>query len=709
MSDSTRLIKKYYHSIKSVNMTGVIDQVDQIAALASSILKADFLAVFYRKEGNENLIPIAYCNNTDIQNPSIQKLEQIWCHSNIQSQQIMEGLMYIDKGMHKDIPEDRFAFQYGFKYVSQSPFYINNNIQVFVLAYWYEEPDYEEKQVKKSFSYLFEIINNLMVSIYDNKIINDYTIRLSDLIALFEIPIQEYSLDDLINKLFKELLQIVPGSYMLMSYEGKEEGYIIDSNSNADIPQSSFLNLVSKELSDLTTDLKNMEEKNGIWVDLSKHFKEYYKIVLATPLFMSSNKTKYLLTVSDNINSISKNDKQLLSLFSLFSGIILKISAMLEKEKKVNKLLKKTSSQMADVETLAALTDMTSGVAHDFNNMIGGIIGRVQLLKLKVEDDAIVEKLDKIEQLAQDGAETVKRIQEFTSGAKYKELEQLDIIDVLNDYFENTNWKWIENSKIKNIAVTLQKEIESAPIEGSHADLLIALDKLIENGVEHADENSKVELRISNANGYWELQVHNRGSFINEADQNKIFYPFYTTKHEYGAGMGLAIVHGIVTRHGGKISVTSSIKEGTTFKILFPIIDVIKEDSEITRRDKKHEDLRILVVDDDEQIRDVLTDMLTIDGYLITSCEDGPSALKAFESSEFEIMITDLGMPGMSGLELAGIVHEKKPEMPIAMITGWGTQLNQDEVALKGIKAVLPKPFHLKDIKSLIKELVEHV
>ncbi|HDL01950.1 MAG TPA: response regulator, partial [candidate division Zixibacteria bacterium] len=117
--------------------------------------------------------------------------------------------------------------------------------------------------------------------------------------------------------------------------------------------------------------------------------------------------------------------------------------------------------------------------------------------------------------------------------------------------------------------------------------------------------------------------------------------------------------------------------------------------------------LKILVVDDDDQIREVLTDMLSIDGYDTVACEDGFSALKAFETEEFDLVITDLGMPGMSGLELAGEIHSKKPELPIAMITGWGTQLNHDEVALKGVKTVLSKPFHLKDIKVMIQELVE--
>jgi two-component system, cell cycle sensor histidine kinase and response regulator CckA len=131
----------------------------------------------------------------------------------------------------------------------------------------------------------------------------------------------------------------------------------------------------------------------------------------------------------------------------------------------------------------------------------------------------------------------------------------------------------------------------------------------------------------------------------------------------------------------------------------------LKDVSDISRKPRKLEKLKVLVVDDDEQIREVLSDMLSLDGHITTACADGYAAIKSLEKQAFDVMITDLGMPGMSGLDLAGIAHEQFPAMPIAMITGWGMQLNQEEIAMKGVLAVLPKPFHMKDVKSLVQDL----
>ena len=330
----------------------------------------------------------------------------------------------------------------------------------------------------------------------------------------------------------------------------------------------------------------------------------------------------------------------------------------------------------------------------------------VQLLKLKVTDDEILDKLDKIEMIAQDGADTVRRIQEFSSGAKYKKTKQFDLVTLLVDFNKNSKGKWIEKAKSNNITVKTSVELHNAFIQGIYDDVLLALNNIVENGVEHAIPDSTVLITLSENKNHYEIKVHNIGVEINRSELKRIFYPFFTKKDTYGAGMGLSIVHGIVTRHGGKISVTSSDEEGTTFKIELLKVDAVDDDSDISRKINTVKQLKILVVDDDDQIREVLTDMLLIDGYETIACEDGLSALEAFKENEFDLVITDLGMPGMSGLELSDEIHSQKPEIPIAMITGWGTQLNHDEVALKGIKTVMSKPFHLKDIKAMIAELV---
>lgn len=684
----------------------MVDQVDNVTVLLADLFEADFLALYFKKEGNDTLIPVGYQNNGNLVSPDIQKIENEYCSQKDKTTHLVPGLLCFDETQNS--PADLFAKENNLKYLYQFPHYENNDISILILAYWFENPSLDEQKLRKIILSVLNFLQTVLNSIDEHKKANDYTIRLSDLIALFEIDVSGYLYSELTQELVVKLKNIVPGGYLIFSSDKTNKCEFTEAI-NIDKPNELFISSFEKELSNFSKELNEIDIQNGIWVDFYNQLDTTFNTILASPICVDRRRKTFLIYVSDQTNPLTDNDKQLLSLFSLFSSLILQASLLLESEKRVNKLLKKSSSQLADVETLAALSDLTSGVAHEFNNMIGGIVGRVQLLKLKVQDDDTLEKLDKIEMIAQDGAKTVQRIQEFATGAKYKKTKSFDLVNLLVEFIKDIDSTWSSNALEKNIKVQTDITLNLAFIEGVYDDVMLALNNIVENGVEHANKNSTVLIQLTENPSHYELKVRNEGQEINPSDLKRIFYPFFTNKNTYGAGMGLSIVHGIVTRHGGKISVTSSDIDGTIFKIEFLKTDVIEDELDISRRIQTAKQLKILVVDDDDQIREVLTDMLLIDGYDTTACEDGFAALKAFEEEEFDLVITDLGMPGMSGLELADEIHSKKPEIPIAMITGWGTQLNHDEVALKGIKTVMSKPFHLKDIKAMICELVTDV
>jgi CheY-like chemotaxis protein len=233
------------------------------------------------------------------------------------------------------------------------------------------------------------------------------------------------------------------------------------------------------------------------------------------------------------------------------------------------------------------------------------------------------------------------------------------------------------------------------------------LNKVLENAVEHSPEGGEVIVAVESEGGLVRMSVRDSGSGIDAAIREKIFFPFFSTKKGVrGAGLGLAIVHGIAVRHSAQVKVHSRPGRGTTIEIAFTRRTTQREQSDVSRRRRTRDNLAVLVVDDDRQIREILSDMLVIDGHSATACCDAYEALEALDQAKFDLMITDLGMPGMSGLDLAGMAHDKHPEMPIAMITGWGTQLDEKETALKGVQTVLAKPFHLADIKRMIRALV---
>jgi CheY-like chemotaxis protein len=355
---------------------------------------------------------------------------------------------------------------------------------------------------------------------------------------------------------------------------------------------------------------------------------------------------------------------------------------------------------------MAALADMTTGVADELNNAIGGVIGRIQLLREKLSDKDHQRDLALIEELITPTTDTVKRIQQFVSATQSKDFEATDLVRVVGEVVADTDCQWSEMADTRGVEVVISGCCGEAVVSGFEPDLRLLLDKLLDNAVEHSPENGTVEVAlVSNEKGY-QLSVSDQGSGVPSIDRDRIFYPFFTTKQQRGAGMSLAIVHGVVVRHGGAVMVSDNEAHGAIFTIAFPHQVIVEDMSEITGKIRIPAKLRVLVVDDDEQIRKVLSDMIQMDGHETTMCCDAYAALEEVANGEYDLLITDLGMPGMSGLDLAGVVHERLPGLPVAMITGWGTQLNEEEVKTKGVKRILAKPFHLKDIKALVADLV---
>jgi len=708
MESSSLLIKKFFHIKKSDKINIIFEQVERISSLSVGILNADFVALFYKHDEEENFIPLSYYNKTDKQIINFNKLENIWINQKDSSLILKNEFVDFSSGSKSELfVNESFARDNNFTCAYFYPYYSNQNLKGVMTFFWQNSPD---KKLFKDLSLLNQLSDLLLITMdgaYELNDFDDYSQRLSELIDMFELNISEFNYNELLLKLMTYIGKIIPqAGICVFTYDVQADLFNMVDYCNSHPPHAVFINSVTKILKEFCDKNNNCYESIGKWKDISDRFKEEYTAVLVSPICFDLTSKTILVTWTNEMDGLTANDRELLSIFSLFTYNILKTAMTVKKLSYANRLLKKSSQRLADVESLAALADMTSGVAHDLNNIIGGVIGRIQLLKLKVKNEPWVKELNKIEHLVLDGADTIKRVQEFSVSAKNKKLDKINLSITVNDYFKRSDLKWQKIAEKKNISVAVKNFVDKALINGIPEDIFTILDKLIENAVENAYENSTVDIIISDENKYYQISISNQGQPIDNSIKEKIFLPFYSSKKSHSAGLGLSIVHGIVIRHQGKIDLESDAQKGTIFNVRFPKVERVDEISEITRKDKRIRQLKILLVDDDEQIREVLSDMLTIDGHEITACSDGHSALSAFRKNHYDLIITDLGMPGMSGLDLSGIIHKEKPRLPIAMITGWGTQLNKDEIAMKGVKALLPKPFHLKDIKALIKELV---
>ena len=203
------------------------------------------------------------------------------------------------------------------------------------------------------------------------------------------------------------------------------------------------------------------------------------------------------------------------------------------------------------------------------------------------------------------------------------------------------------------------------------------------------------------------IEVADTGSGMSPDVQRQIFEPFFTTKGERGTGLGLAMVFGIIRRHGGEINVTSEPGRGTTFHLSLPAGVSEKPAAPTTPTTSAARSLRVLVVDDEAKLAALAAGMLRRDGHQATETGSGLEALERLRAEPFDLVISDLSMgDGMSGWELASETVQLIPGLPIVLATGWGAAIDEQEARERGVQAVLAKPFRISDLRAVVARVV---
>ena len=196
--------------------------------------------------------------------------------------------------------------------------------------------------------------------------------------------------------------------------------------------------------------------------------------------------------------------------------------------------------------------------------------------------------------------------------------------------------------------------------------------------------------------------VEDNGLGMPEEVRRRVFDPFFTTKGERGTGLGLSVVYGIVQRHGGEIAIYSEVGTGTRVEISLPLAAPIVPSGELpVVTGATPFTLEVLVVDDEDAVRELLVDVLRALGHHTTACDSGESALAEFATGRFDLVLTDLGMPGITGWQLARRLRQQDADLTIAFITGWGQEITPEAVRESGGDAVVAKPFGIEDIERL--------
>jgi signal transduction histidine kinase/ActR/RegA family two-component response regulator len=408
-----------------------------------------------------------------------------------------------------------------------------------------------------------------------------------------------------------------------------------------------------------------------------------------------------------------EEDLKTLSSYASQMSISIENAQLFSDLKQTLQELRLAQDQIIQAEKLRGMGEMASGVAHDFNNILAVILGNIQLLLHQLDHlsaEEIREGLKIIERSSKDGAETIRRIQEFTGVRRDKEFITLSLNEIITDVVNITQPRWKGQTQKKGIQVELATRLGDIPlVMGNPSELREVLTNIIFNAVDAMPRGGKLTVATQPQTEDWvEVRITDTGIGMTEEVKKRVFDPFFTTKGVTNSGLGMSVSYGIVKRHGGEILIESEPGSGTTFIIHLPTGYAEEETAEKEVASmKESRQARILVIDDEDSVRDILSRMLKIKGHQVVVASNGEEGIERFRSETFDLVFTDLGMPRLSGWEVGKTIKGINPKVPIAMITGWGMELDQEKLSESGIDLIVSKPFNFDQVIHLVSEAME--
>lgn len=356
---------------------------------------------------------------------------------------------------------------------------------------------------------------------------------------------------------------------------------------------------------------------------------------------------------------------------------------------------------------LETLGRMTMGIAHDFNNLLSGILGYTELLKNyaeeEVADPTLSEHLGTVEQAALDGAALIRKIQQYIRQERQTHFAPLDIPTLIQDCIALTRPYWYNEPRRQGIAIEVEQDYEDVPpVMGSATELREVFLNLILNAVQAMPNGGRLVFRTDETKKGVRIRIKDTGTGMSESVRERIFEPLYTTKGDRGTGMGLAVSYGIIQEHDGTISVKSHLGEGTLFEIVVPPAEETDPERSSVPEASSGTSARVLIVDDEEMVRNILVKLLTLKGHDVTPVGSANEALKTLEEQSFDVVFTDLGMPQMNGRQLAHEIRSRFTDLPIVLLTG-DTEIGEPGA---DVNVVLSKPFKVDQLQDTIQRLL---
>jgi signal transduction histidine kinase len=445
------------------------------------------------------------------------------------------------------------------------------------------------------------------------------------------------------------------------------------------------------------------------------------KSILAVPLKAKHRLIGVLEVINkENDELFTEQDALLLTIFASHAAMAIENARLHEELRDQMEKEHRMKLNLADSEKYRALGQLSSGVAHDFNNILSAIIGFSEMVLYNRNNENEVKS--NIEQVLKAGNRAEDLVQQILAFSRQNREEKIPIqcsqiadeclillratipstTHIHQDISPNAGNIIADPTKIHQVLINLCTNAQHAIGDG---DGLINI-KMLPLELDAEDVSSYPGLEPGS---YVKICVSDNGCGMDQHTLNQVFEPYFTTKEKgVGTGLGLAVVHGIVKSHNGHISVESEPDKGTVFEILLPRID-----GEIDKEEESGEPLpvgteNILFVDDEEILIELGSRMLSYLGYHVTTCKRPVEALEIFKTGPdwFDLVISDMTMPGITGDQLAIEMMKIRRDIPIILCTGFSDRVTEKRAKELGIKAFIMKPILMRDLAKLIREVL---
>jgi PAS domain S-box-containing protein len=383
--------------------------------------------------------------------------------------------------------------------------------------------------------------------------------------------------------------------------------------------------------------------------------------------------------------------------------------------------VKKLEQRVQQAQKMEAIGNLAGGIAHDFNNLLFPIVGMSEMLMADLPKGSPEhENVQIIYNSGIRGKDLVKQILAFGRQSD-QNLIPVQVQRILKEVF-----KLVRTTIPANIEIIQEVQKDCGMVMADPTQLHQVVMNLVTNAfhaVEKSGETISVKLKETvlqeddivpldlEPGSYAQVTVSDKGYGIDPSSMSKIFDPYFTTKEkEKGTGLGLSVVHGIIKKYKGDITVDSELGKGTDFNIYLPIVEQTIKDrshelSETLPKGREH----ILLVDDEKLIVQTEKQILEKLGYRVTFRSSSPEALEAFKANpgNFDLVITDMSMPQMTGEELSREVMEINPDIPVIICTGFSEMFNEKKAEAIGIKAFLMKPLVAEDLAQTVRNVLD--